>query len=412
MTKLIDAATLQLFSYGSYFSPVPNTPDITVGTVSALVSATQSATEGQTIGILPGIYTLTSALNFAADNVTLRSTTGVREDVIIQGNGMDNASYDTPNGFYLTSSTPTIRDVTIQNFYWHGVTFGAGGHTPRLLNVHFKDIGTQFVKASQLTPRVDNGIVLGCRFEFTSGRPTTNHDGAGYYYNGFIDAHTVTNWLVKSNLFLEGTITQAEIDYVNTNDPGAPINRWSPGIYFWNRSVGTVVEDNVFINCARAVALGLIHQNDGTYDHEDGIIRNNMATITPGRLSLSQTEDSDGVFLLWDSLNAEVCHNTTLTNGQVTNSVQARWRNITANNNLSDIVQGVRDNAAITGDFNVTVAASTWFEDPAQGDLHLSITGAGEVLSVPRLNLCLLDIDGENRPLSTRIGADHIPSGE
>ena len=129
------------------------------------------------------------------------------------------------------------------------------------------------------------------------------------YTNG-IDIHDGQNWDIKSNLIR------------NLHTPDADTsNLWNPAILIWNHSSNVTTEGNTIINCDRAIAYGLVNQTSG-YDNQNGIIRNNFIYQAPGLFSSSRAAASDGQILVWDSPGTAVDHNTILTNGNSTNSIQ------------------------------------------------------------------------------------------
>lgn len=411
-TITVPGSSVALYQHpDTYWYPYPFQGRVVqVGTLSGLETAISSAQPNDIIEIVwPGTYNLNNTLVPAAANVHIRGASGVATDIILSGKGMDNASYGgCPHGIYSQYSGLTVSNLTLQQFYFHGVTFGAGATSPTFNNVRFLDIGQQFIKASAFPAAIDNGLVTQCYFAYTAGRPTTNHDGAGYFYGGMIDVHNGAGWQVTMSNFLENAPTEAEINAVTAADPSGTQYWWSPAVYFWNRSSNTLIERNLFLNCGRAVALGLIQRGGGEFDHTGGIIRNNMCTVTSGRLGAAQIADSDGQILAWDSPGTKILHNTILTNNQVADAIQGRWStNLDIRSNLSDNSIYMRDSASYVGSDNVLTALPSWFVNPTTGNLRLSATGLGAVGTATRLVDCIDDIDGDIRGLNTKIGA-HI----
>lgn len=404
-TITVPGSPRQLYDYTSYWSPEPPNPVVTVGTLSALYTAISNATPNTTIEILPGTYNLTDTLIIGTPNLTFRGATGNRGDVILNGRGMDNASYgNVPHGFWCNTENLHIEDMTLRNFYTHGVTFGSGANAPRLSNLAIRDCGEQFLKVSAFPLRVDNGIIEDCLMEYTAGPPTTDH-GAGLGYIGFIDVHRAWNWIVRRNTLKNGHV------------PDTAAYWWSPAILFWNYSANTIVERNTIINCDRAIALGLDNKT-GLYeggnlvqatDHLGGVVRNNMVTLTPGLFSPERTADSDGQIIVWQSPSTKVLHNTVLTNGQVADALQFRWDTAgsEARNNLFDDSIRTRDAATYASSDNILNAQSNYFVDASQGNLRLSSTGNSSVGTAARQSSCIDDIDGIARSNPTKIGA-HI----
>ncbi len=409
MTKAIVVPDpVQLYVSGDTWIPWQLTPTIEVGTVSALRSAIQNANAGDVISILPGTYNMQDTLVAAAPNVTVMGASGVRGDVILRGRGMDNANYgNCPHGFYCQYAGLTLKDLTLEQYYFHGLTFGAGAGNAVVDNVDMLDMGQQFIKASAFPNAINNGLINNVRFAYTNGRPTTNHDGAGYFYGGFIDVHNGANWIIRDSFFDEMAPTEAEIAAINASDPLAIQYWWSPAIYFWNRSSNTLIERNIFKNNPRAVALGLTQRTDGTFDHTGGIVRNNMIVLTPNRLGAAQIADADAQILAWQSPGAKIYHNTILTNGQMSEAVRVRFEStgVEVRNNLADDTVRSMD-GAIVDSGNILNAQSSWFVNPSTGNLRLSSAGAVAVSKQARLTEVLVDIDSASRLSPTYVGAD------
>lgn len=408
----VPGSAITLYDHGAFWAPWDPAPVTEVGTVAALVDAVRNATQGETIRVLPGTYAMQDTLVAAAPDVTIVGATGNKEDVVIRGRGMDNASYgNAPHGFYCQYTGLRLRDLTVERYYYHGLTFGAGAGGALLENVAMLDMGQQFVKASAFPNAINACQVLNSRFAYTAGRPTTDHDGAGHFYGGMIDVHNGANWIIRGCLFEESAPTEDEIAAVPA---GENQYWWSPAVYFWNRSSNTLIERSKFINCGRAAAFGLVQRNSGSpgdtdYDHVGGIMRNNMAVITPGRLGAAQIADADAQFLLWESPGAKFLHNTVLTNGQMGEAVRVRFESagVEVRNNLADDSIRAMDGASIIEGNNTLNAQSSWFVDAAAGDLRLSATGNSSAGTAPRLNDALTDFYNVSRPATTNRGAHH-----
>lgn len=407
---------VQLYDFGSGslpWSPLQPPNVIPVGTSSGLLAAVQNANYGDIIEIIePGVYSPNSTLIPNASNVTIRGHKDASpNDIILRGPGMDNSNTgNRPHGVYSQYPGLKLENFTIEQFYFHAVTFGAGAGNPTFRNMIMQDIGQQTIKASAYPLTIDNGVVENCVFRFTSGRPMTDHAGGGYFYNGFIDGHRCSNWTVQDSFFGEITPTQEEIDFVLSINPSASINYWSPAVYFWNGSSNNTIQRNIFHNNIRSVALGLIDQLslNGFYDHVGGIVKNNFIVIDVGRLSSSQTLNSDAAILLWNCQNGKAKHNTILTNGQITDSIQGRWTtSLEISANLVDRPIRMREAASYSGINNQLNASPSWFVDSISADLRLNTTGSASVSVVGRDIDCQFDFDKTLRPSVTNIGAHH-----
>jgi hypothetical protein len=179
----------------------------------------------------------------------------------------------------------------------------------------------------------------------------------------------------------------------------------------WRNSLNTVVERNQFIECDRAIALGLstpdANSRDGetTYDHQGGIIRNNFVYRAAG----AQTGDI-GLTVNY-SANYKILHNTVIQNGTFQwGTIEYRFSSSTGQiaYNLTDGPIWQRDGAQGTLTGNLTNAMSNWFVNAAAGDLHLVNTAASAINQAASLATVTNDYDGLSRPIGPApdIGAD------
>jgi hypothetical protein len=181
---------------------------------------------------------------------------------------------------------------------------------------------------------------------------------------------------------------------------------------FWRHSVGTITEQNTFINSDRAVAYGL--DNTTPYnDHAGGVVRNNFIYMTPGFLSATRKSGSDGSIIAWNSPGTQVDHNTALLNGNEFYAVEFRFAsttNCTARNNLADAPIHLRDSAVAAQSGNVVNATSSMFVNAAAADLHLAPTATTAIDKAANLTTITNDFDGDPRPSGARsdVGADEL----
>jgi hypothetical protein len=114
---------------------------VNVSTASQLVSAVLNALPGDEIVIAPGTYTVNVYLSIRASDVTVRGATGNRDDVIVQGLGMNTSSAAAKEGFNLYANDITIQDLTVQEFYYHAIHFQVNIYRPRIRNVVTRNNG-------------------------------------------------------------------------------------------------------------------------------------------------------------------------------------------------------------------------------------------------------------------------------
>src|SRR3990167_9313899 len=284
---------------------------VTVANATELASAVSNLQDYTTILLKPGNYNLTNTLYIRKRDVSIRGDGTNCEQVALIGGGMDNASYgNVPHGIWSDAANLTITNLTIRDVYQHGIVFNAGAQSPIVNSVRILNTGQQLIKSNptQYGIGVDNGTVINSYFAYTNGTPTTDH-GSGIGYTNGIDIHAGKNWKIAGNRF------------ESFHTPDSSAWWWNPAILVWNGASGTIVENNIFSNVDRAIAFGLMERS-GSYDHQGGIIRNNMAYYAPGLFSSTRIADSDAAFIIWNSPGSAVIHNTILTNGNLNKSIE------------------------------------------------------------------------------------------
>ncbi len=373
-----------------------------VDTVAELQAAVADLTSGTTILVADGVYTLTNTLNIRnVDNVALRGASGNRDAVILRGRGMSNAAYgNVPHVVAIYAADDVLlADLTLRDAYFHLVQVHGedGPQRPRFRNLHLIDSGEQFIKSSTnpaVNPRrySDGGVVECSLFEYT--------DRARSDYTNAVDVLAGANWVIRDNVFRRIR---------------APLNQLAgPAILMWRNSLNTVVERNQFIECDRAIALGLsppdanARGGEATYDHQGGVIRNNFVY----RAASSPTGDV-GITVNY-ALNYTIHHNTVILNDSFDWAIEYRFSASSGSlaYNLTDGAILQRDSAQGTLTGNRTNALPGWFVNPAAGDLHLTALATAAIdLATP---LAAVPDDYDDHPrsagLAPDIGADEFGS--
>jgi hypothetical protein len=359
---------------------------VNVSSVSALQSAVANVKSNQTIVIAPGTYNLTSTLwiNGTFSNVTVRGATNNRDDVVLMGKGMGVASDTVPFGIWSGGNVTnlTIANLTIRDVYQHPIMLNPGTHKPHIYNVHLINAGEQFIKSNPNGDGtgVESGIVEYSVLEYTNTAPSD-------YTNG-VDVHGGTDWIIRNNLFRRIRAPQGQLA--------------GPAILMWRGSKNSTADGNTFIDCQREISFGLAEQTPN--DHSGGIIRNNF-------IYRSQGAGGDVAIAAFDSPGTKIVHNTIFLNGQYPNAIEARFPNTTGVmivNNLADRAAQLRDGATAAQSGNVWTAASSWFVNPAAGDLHLKSTATSAIDRGVANSDAPLDWDGGTRPVGGNpdVGAD------
>lgn len=357
--------------------PPDSGTQIVVRNVTELMNAVQSAnaTGNVTIVLEDGTYVLDQMLWISGNNVMFRSSSGNRDSVIIQGQGMFGGVshiFNVPGSFF------TVANMTIGWVANHAIQIHSDADNAIVHDVHMVDTGEQMLKVSYREGdgiSSENGLVEWCLFEYSAGV------GPQYYIGG-IDAHQAHNWIIRDNIFR--WIRSPEADLAEF------------AIHFWSGSTNTVVERNTIINCDRGIGFGL-----GDRGHHGGIIRNNgVYTTRDVGIGL---ETSNGTLVL----------NNTVFSENYPNSIEYRFpatQGVLIVNNLTNAQIAGRDGGSGSVENNVTDAQAPWFIDIANGNFHLSTPVSSVVDQGRTLAEVTNDVDCEARPKGPGydVGADEL----
>jgi hypothetical protein len=382
-----------LLCYGAiYFgaTSLASADTVTVGNVTELQSAIASANSAggnKTILLRDGTYTLNDTLYIDAPNIIIAGQSGVRENVIIQGDAMS-SSARVGNIIRVAASNFQLSDVTLQRSRWHLIQIVGENNadSPVIRNCVLRDAYEQIIKVSidQANPSVtsDNGLVENCLFEYTAGI------GPQYYIGG-IDAHGTKNWVIRKNTFR------------SIISPNTSVAEFA--VHFWNGSANNTVEKNLIINCDRGIGFGL----DGR-GNTGGIIRNNMIYH-----AANAGQFADAGIALTESPNSQVYNNTIIMDNNFPWGIEYRFAatsNVLIANNLTNKPIMNRDGASATVTKNVTNANNAWFVNSSSGDLHLVSATSGVADAGQAISGLSDDFDGQTRPqgLAIDIGADEF----
>ncbi len=353
------------------------------------------APTGKTFLLHDGAYDLGCGdsgcrLVFATPGVILRSFSGDREAVILDG------EYQTNELISIYASDIVIADLTLMRAYDHPIHIsGLGAAVSGILihNVHIIDPGQQGIKINPDATGlgVTNDSTIECsHIELTDVGRTHIRDNC---YTGGIDGHATSNLLVRRNR-IEGFWCSAGLS--------------EHGVHLWRASAGTTVEGNRIFDCARGIGFGLGYgMADG---HVGGIIRNNFVGAASSGIEAS-TDGFDTGITLESADGAEIYHNTVVsTFTPRSSSIEWRWDLTSAviSNNLTTHALLERNEATATLEGNISTASLGWFFDPTIGDLHLVAddldpVGAAAILAA---GLADDDFDGSARDGEPDVGAD------
>ena len=189
-----------------------------------------------------------------------------------------------------------------------------------------------------------------------------------------------------------------------------------PAILVWNNAKNTIIERNVFYNCARGIALGL-----GGKVHYGGLVRNNMF-YRDAQIGDNGLSTVDVAFYVESVGYTQVIHNTIIVQDSYYAPIEIRYDytndTFIANNIIDTGIINFRNDAiANLQDNDVGNANSAWFVDMNNGDLHL-VNNSDIRLNVIAKGVLLTngeyDFDGQSRNKhgngNVDLGADEISS--
>ena len=296
----------------------------------------ETADPGSTLLLEDGIYQVDTALRFTAAGVTLRSISGRREAVIIDGEYYGYL-------IQIAAANITIADLTLKRAKFHLIHIVGSGHYATLNNLHLIDARQQFIKANPSQGMFcDFGTVKNCLFELTDEGRAEVDPQIGGCYTGGVDVLSAMNWNVSDNRF----------ENIYCTNGGLPTHM----VLFWKTSKDPVVERNVIVNCARGIGFGLgaaggHREYDSTLNakplaragHIGGSIRGNVIIGDIGN-------HFDTGIGLEQAYGVTVENNFIYSTGETFSSIDARftYSNPVIRNNLVKPKITVRDGASPT----------------------------------------------------------------
>lgn len=330
------------------------------------------------------------------DGVTLRSASGNRNEVVIDGAQSRHGELLGITG----CSKVTIADITIQNARWNGFKINSNRNVQELTirNCVIHNIWQRGVKGvmvpeekrEEIRPR--NCRVQYCLFyndrpkQYADDDKDTAENFQGNYIGG-IDVMYATGWTISDNVFvgIQGRTGEGR-----------------GGIFVWVDARDVVIERNYIVDCDAGICLGNPHRGEGVTAHGTNcVIRNNFVTRA----------HENGIFAAYTRgclIQHNTIHDPQSAQERLIRVILDNEELVIANNLLSGPpLQNLSTPAArLAG--NWTGEATSWFVDPEEGDLHLkeaveSISGQAD-MAWPTER----DIDGDERGERRDIGADEF----
>ncbi len=338
--------------------PPPEGQVIEVETVEEFFEAVEAVEPGGTILLADGHYAMPRYIEIRTDDVTLRSASGDRDAVVLDG-------AESRHGELLgvtDCSGVTVADITFRNVTYNALKLNTN-HDVQDVTVHncvFHNVwqrGVKSVRAPE-TPS-HNGVIRYCLFyndrpkEFGDD-PADTADTFDGDYVGAIDLMDAIGWRIHHNAFvgIEGRT-----------------GRGRGAVFIWHDSRDCVIEHNVIVDCDGGISLVNAHKPDDVEWHCEGFVaRENWITRAPmGAITAVYTRDSvierNRIYdpdNRWGRSIRVVFDNPGLT---------------IAENIIAGYPIGLEGEDEVTLERNAADADAGWFRDSEAGDLSLTEEG-------------------------------------
>ncbi len=381
--------------------PKPAGEVIRAATVEELYRAAQDVRPGGTILLADGHYPLPHFLKLGTDNVTLRSESGRRESVVIDGSGRGHHVPMVGELIWITRcSGVTIADLTIQNVKWNGfkLTSDMGVTKVGIYNCVIHNVWQRGIKGPGVPKenreklRPTDCRVQYCLFYNDHPKQPGDDDSDTFdgNYVGGMDIMYAKRWTISDNVFV---------------DIHGRTHEGRGAIFLWVGCEDCIVERNMIIDCDCGICLGNSFHGKETIPHcSRCIVRNNFVTRCP----------ENDIFAAY-TRDCQILHNTVYDPAsryqRLIRLVDDNNGLVAADNLLCGRAMQVESKSPMRIEGNVIKDVTPWLVDPAAGNLHLRPGAARALGAVQRLPEVHEDIDRQPRSPSTVVGR-HQPASD
>lgn len=369
-----------------------------------LQDALDALAPGDTALLANGTWSLTQPLRLTVPGITVRSQSGNRADVVLDGTDTASAIVE------VVASDVVVASLTLTNAAGDGVRVvpeGADLAGPTLYDLELLDNSQfgVFVDADSNAWFADGGTLACSHVGLTAAGRARVDNGCT---TAGVEALRARDW----------TVTDSTIEGYWCASGNAPA-----GIRFWRGSRDTTVQRSRVHDSRRGIVFGLgtdvivrsyaDNPCGGTAaQHHGGRVHNNVVWATDPGLLASLGGLVDGI-ALESACEPEVLHNTIHVVGATTGDLVYRYATTSgaAANNLSRGTNRRLDGATTVTANNLENAGDyTWVHAPG-GDFHLapsaaSVIDAGDPAWLGSL---ATDADGHPRDALPDCGADERP---
>ncbi len=375
--------------------PPPQGPVIRVSTVDELFAAAEKVPPGGTILLADGHYILPRYFELHADGVTLRSASGRRDRVVLDG---AQSRHIELVGIRKAKDV-TIADLTIQNIRANGFKINAdlGANRVRIYNCVIHNIWQRGIKGPAVPLDREDLRPTDCRVEYClfyndrpkqfADDPSDRPDTFDGNYIGGIDVMFARRWVIADNVFvgIQGRTRQGR---------GA--------VFLWHDAQECIVQRNVIVDCDSGICLGNSYRPAHIAIHATGcIVRNNFVVRCP----------ENGILADY-TRDCRIVHNSIHDpHSRLRRLIRLVHDNeglVVANNLLSGPEMRIETTSKVQFRGNVTRPLAEAFVDPAGGNLHLARFVAGVCDAAEPLAEVSEDFDREPRGPRPDVGADEL----
>jgi hypothetical protein len=376
--------------------PKPQGQVIRVESVEQLFQAAGDVKPGGTILLADGHYMMPRYFELRTDNVTLRSASGDRTKVVLDG---ARSQHGELVGITACSGV-TIADLTIQNIKHNGFKLNSDKNVQRvtIYNCVIHNIWQRGIKGVRV-PQSDPAVrpPANCRVQYClfyndrpkqfADDPADTPENFGGNYVGGMDIMYADHWTISDNVFVG----------IRGRTGGA-----RGAVFLWHETQDCFVERNVIVDCDSGICLGNSYKPEEIKVHcRRCVVRNNFVTRAPENGILADYTE-------YCLIAQNTVHDPASRLKRLIRLVHDNTGLVVVNNLLSGPPMRVETESRVHFQDNVTRELTDWFVSPQDGNLHLKQAVPGVVDAGRVIAAAAEDIDRQPRRDPCDVGADEL----